>query len=757
MVVGHDTTSALDLPVAGALPMALGFVTPAFALAGVALLSVPIIIHLLNRRRYRIQDWAAMQFLLAAMRKNRRRIQFEQWLLLAMRCAVIFLAALALARPMGCGESSLARLVGDSAAMHVIVIDNSYSMAYEADRPDAKTHLDQAKRLARELVERLNPGSESVVLITAGQPARAVIARPSYDLADVVRAIDRIEQTAGGTDLPGALQLADQVAGENASHPAKVLHLFTDATTSAWRNGHETPIATLGKKLGDQYRVRHYSLAVPNQANAAVTNVEPTAGLVRTRFYNAFAATAYAYGGSIESSVLWKLDDQSLPGGASVTLNLQETKVLQDSVNVQRGGPSVITAQLSADDRLKLDNARYRTIDVASEMKILLVEGRRGMTPLEGSAAFLELALAPPAEASNNAAGRSTASYVKPERISDIELSGRVLGEYRAVMISDVAQISAPVADQLQRYVQQGGTVVWFMGEQVQRENYNSTLVPRGLLPGPLAQRQTGNEFTFLFNPTGNNHPLLGAFANLENSGLGTARVFTYWQVSPKPELRVERVLTFAGKGASTQPTARDIESNDPAITLHQLGDGRVVFFASSADAEWTSFPVKPAYVALIHEIVVGTVAGSERWMNLEVGQRVQVPATLSLNGLPVLRETQRGAEQPLEQVMRSDGTSVWQSAPLTQPGVYRLVAGDLSIPVSVNVPADEADIRPLANEAIKTALGDIEVETFAAELPGVDGSGEDGNDFGWSIMAIVLVLLGAECLLAMRFGHYRR
>ncbi len=743
-------TNGLDI-------VAFGFLTPAFAIAGLALVSVPVIIHLLNRRRYRILDWAAMQFLLAAMRKNRRRIQFEQWLLLAMRCAVILLAALALARPMGCEDTSLARVAGRSTALHVIVIDNSYSMAYQADRADAPTHLDQAKKLARQIVDRMSSGGESVMLITAGQPARAIIAKPNYDLADVVRAIDRVEQTAGGTDLPGALQLADQLAQENAKQTAKVLHLFTDATTSAWRNGNETPIRTLGPKLAGEYRVRHYNLSLPGQANAAVLDLEPTAGLVRTRFSNDFRAVARAYGASIESSLLWKLGDESLPGGATVALNLQTDPITQSNVPLQRGGPTVISAQLTAEDRLKIDNVRYRSIDVASEMKVLLVEGRRGMTPLEGSAAFLDLALAPPALEKTNLPGRTTTSYIRPERISDIELGGRTLGEYRAIMISDVAQISVPIADQLQRYVQQGGTVVWFMGEQVQRENYNATLVPRGLLPGALAQRQTGPGFTFAFNPTGSVHPLLQAFANIENSGLSTAQVFTYWQVSLKDELKVERVLSFAGKGASTQPTARDLQQADPAITLHHLGDGRIVFFASTADAEWTSFPAKPAYVALMHEIIAGTVAGSERWMNLEVGQRVQVPQTIALSGTPLLRDVQKNADQPLEQVTRPDGSSTWQSAPIEQPGVYRIVSGDLSVPVSVNVPAAEADIRPLANEAIKSALGDIEMDTLGAELPPEASTKNEGNDFGWSLLTVVLALLGAECLLAMRFGHYRK
>ena len=69
---------------------ALGFANVPL-LYGLAAASVPILIHLLNRRRFRQVTWAAMQFLMAAARKNRRRIRIEQWLLLAIRTLVAFI------------------------------------------------------------------------------------------------------------------------------------------------------------------------------------------------------------------------------------------------------------------------------------------------------------------------------------------------------------------------------------------------------------------------------------------------------------------------------------------------------------------------------------------------------------------------------------------------------------------------------------------------------------------------------------------
>src|SRR3954454_25120938 len=128
------------------------FVSPWFAVAGGVLASIPIIIHILNRRRFKTVRWAAMEYLLQAMRKNRRKLKFEHWLLMAMRCLLIFLMGMALARPLGCENATVAALGGQRTALHVFVIDNSYSMAYEpGGRADAKSHLDQAKLMAKKL------------------------------------------------------------------------------------------------------------------------------------------------------------------------------------------------------------------------------------------------------------------------------------------------------------------------------------------------------------------------------------------------------------------------------------------------------------------------------------------------------------------------------------------------------------------------------------------------------------------------------
>lgn len=735
------------------VPLAIGLVTPGFLVAGLLLASIPIIIHILNRRRFKIVNWAAMEFLLQALRKNRRRLRFEQWILLAVRCCVLGLLGLALSRPLGCDQSSLASLAGRRSGLHVLVIDNSYSMSYEADRPDAKTHLDQAKLLAKGIIGRLSAGGEAVAIVTAARPATAVIAKPAYDLEGARAAIDRIEQSYSDTDLTGAFQQALAIGREESGQPNRLLYLLTDSTRSAWESQESEALASLGKDLASVFRVAHFNLGRANQWNHAVINLKPGSNLVRSQFANVFQTTVRGFGTGGEASLHWKLDDQTLPGGGSIKPELDTPALTQSQAQIQQGGLHVISSSLASDNRLKADDARWQVIDVAAELKVLIVEGERGIGALAGSGAFLSLALAPPSEEGTNliTGHARTSSYVLPEVISDLELGNKVLGDYRAIILAGVSQVGAPQADQLKAFVEQGGTLILFMGEPVNGEAYNDVLLPRGLIPGTLSRRMSVSAdqqpFLFDFNPSGSLHPLLRVFANQEKTGLDTAPIFTYWKIDLPADTKVERVLDYR---------ADEKGHRDPAVLVHTLGQGRVAFFTSSANWEWTYLPAKPAYVALMHELLAGNVTSGDRWLNKLVGEQLEIPPTVQLTGVPTMKDPQQ-VDIILDQVQTPDGRHVYRSRALARPGVYMLSTGSRTMPVAVNVPSEEADIRLLDANALRSALGDIELAQFEDELPPIQESETAGNDFGWSVMVIVLALVGLECFLAMQFGHYKR
>src|SRR3954463_4717951 len=117
-------------------------------LRALALAGAPLIIHLLNRRRFQIVDWAPMKYLKLTIKTNRRRLRIEQLLLLILRTLMIIALILAVARPVLSRAGVGGWLAARSRTARVIVIDDSLSMAYQMETRNA---FDYAKDATTQL------------------------------------------------------------------------------------------------------------------------------------------------------------------------------------------------------------------------------------------------------------------------------------------------------------------------------------------------------------------------------------------------------------------------------------------------------------------------------------------------------------------------------------------------------------------------------------------------------------------------------
>ncbi len=121
------------------------FANPAYLMAGGALISSPIIIHLINRMRFKRLRWAAMEFLLKAQKRSRRRLIIEQLILLLLRCLLVALAALLVLRFLGLGLGNL--FAAQQENLHVIVLDDTLSMNdHWKDADGIKTSFQVARK-----------------------------------------------------------------------------------------------------------------------------------------------------------------------------------------------------------------------------------------------------------------------------------------------------------------------------------------------------------------------------------------------------------------------------------------------------------------------------------------------------------------------------------------------------------------------------------------------------------------------------------
>ncbi len=277
----------------------LGFLfgTPLAALAAAAgVVAIPIIIHLLNRRRFRVVTWAAMRFLLNAERKNSRRMRLEQIILLAVRCLIVALLVLALASVMPWAEKVWASIFPTSFASggpnsqrthKILVIDGSFSMAM---KPEDESYFERARTLANQIVEESPRGDGfSVVLMTA--PARRIVSEASEDAAKVGAEIQNLKLPHGNADLGSTLTVIEDLLRHSPDKfVEKEVYFLTDLQRSTWI---DRRVPGSGESLERFQTARKIFIDVgrDGQSNTAVTNLSLGVSLPTTKSNTPITAT----------------------------------------------------------------------------------------------------------------------------------------------------------------------------------------------------------------------------------------------------------------------------------------------------------------------------------------------------------------------------------------------------------------------------------------------------------------------------------
>jgi hypothetical protein len=207
----------------------MSFVASYFFWAGLACAAAPVIIHLLNRRRFRVVHWAAMDFLRQALQRNRRIMQIRDLLLLLLRTAAVALFGLALAQPYF--ESHTDEQYDRTRPLHaVLIVDNSLSMGYEESTDFSL--LSKAKQRAEEFIKDLPSGSRITVAPLCGAPGSYSL-DPYPSAEEAIGALNQISVVDRPSRISEASNLA-KAASEHEPGFAKRVVLFSDQQAEDW-------------------------------------------------------------------------------------------------------------------------------------------------------------------------------------------------------------------------------------------------------------------------------------------------------------------------------------------------------------------------------------------------------------------------------------------------------------------------------------------------------------------------------------------
>jgi hypothetical protein len=746
------------------------FLNPILLAAGLAAVSIPILIHLLMRQRRRPVMWGAMRFLMEAYRKHRRRLRLEQWLLLAARCLVIALVAFAIGRPL-LGAAGLLGTRGSTTLY--ILIDNSLASTAVGGAVGGGMALERHREEAARALATLDAAAgDRAALIALGGPAEAVVLPPSPDLDAVASQLRRLEATDSAADLHGALErAAAHLEGQGEATRAVVLVL----------SDHLRGSAEVERALPSLAGMRGVSILTtrPGEGadNVSIVGVEPVRSILLS------GETLEGAGDVSRQETVRVLLRRSGPGvgEAAVTplrLRIQgrdaTSPVAQGQVRWGAGqteataalavspppgaGDAVIIAQ-TGDDAVAGDNRHLRPVQIRRSLNVGLITprrgtGERGLDP-QNPGHWLRIALSP------LAADRQRWTAGEPP--GDIQLTTIDPALIDAARLSavDVAVVPFPGAlspdswRRLRVLADRGGVVIVSPEPETGVHLWADAMLREFALDWTLPREASETEQTLATAQRGEAGSELLAMISAELGEL--ARPVNVWRHLPIQ-------LDAAGQGTEVLLTLSDgspvLVAAPPGGSVGaESGRGLLVLFGVSPSVAWTDLPARPLFVPLVQELVrqgLGRARGSFAAL---AGTAPAAPAR-AVELLPDLGEGEAAAGGSI-----GVDESARAASPVRRAGVWRAVdrQGVTQGLVAVNADPRGGVTDPVAPEAVMSWLSatGAAVHWFEPErtaparevMQAAGGRAESGR----LTLILLLAALGiavAELAMARWFSH---
>ena len=556
-------------------------------LAGLAAAAIPIIIHLLNRRRFKRVPWAAMRFVQVSLQRNQRRMQIEDLILLLLRTLLVALLALALARP--AIDWLRANFLGSSTIATAIILDRSGSMA-AADR------FGLAKQAAAETVDTLPDGSAAAVLLTADS-ADSGIFEPTVDLRLVRTMIGEASLSDRPTDLLPAVEKALGILARGSAIE-KELVLITDGQAEGWKQ-FEPLLKQLADAEGTRLKIVLVGAQDPITDNLGVSDLRQVSALTPVGQALRFEIAVTNYGDTEASSIAVSLDIDNSPSGDPFIIDqlpAGETKNVTLFAKLPTPGYHRVTAALPADP-MPADDRRTIILRAADGIEVLLVDGQPGRDALGSETFFIGNALVPvPPELAGE-------FFIKTRTVTVADLSPDIFQNQTAVVLANVTDLGADTIEALTDYVRRGGGLLIFPGSNTNAANLSNAL--QNLLPATLGAQLDG---PLSLQASGLDHSIAALWEDPGSGDLADATFARAFSLTLIEDTRT--VLRFS--------------DGNPALTERDLGLGKVFLFASTADTEWNNLPVRPAFLPLIHRLLGAIIARGESGLNIPAGTPFQ-------------------------------------------------------------------------------------------------------------------------------------
>ena len=751
-----------------------GFVHP-LLVWGMLAAAVPLVIHLLNRQRHKPLQWAAMEFVLAAYRKTRRRAQLENLLLLLLRMAAVALLALAIARPFTGDDSPLAPLT-ESRRDLVLVLDSSASAGY---RESVESVHESILGRAREILEEFDgTRGDRVRLYSAGDRPRLVSARSPEDAIALLPTI--VQPTDGALDLAALLAEIVSFAEEESAGSGRSdveVRLLTDlqrgtfepridadeAPDSVAPDAQDEGVPALRRALDRlvelevQIVVEDLGAGVPTPPNLGVERVAPLGDVLGPGVSTEIGVTVRNHGTRVRSGIRVSLEVGGSKVGSQAldVVDARSTAEAVFQVHFKSSGAHAVVAALEG-DRLQVDDQRATFVLVPEPIDVLLVNGDPH-PEIDRDEVGMVRAILEPFEDDEL---RTRAGFA-PFRATVVDAAAfgadeKQLLEPDVIVLANVPSLSARVFSILEKRVEAGAALLVTLGDRFNDrssiEGFNARgwrADGTGLLPAKLfraVEVPSRREAYYRCASFEETHPALEFFADERwRPFLTEVPIYGFVQTEPIENARVLARL--------------DDEASSPLLVERAYNRGRVLLWTTSIDRSWNKIPDSPStLIPLVHELLRYAARGRRPSLDVPVGGSIALEVdTFPRDAFLVEPD---GTRRHLDGEPLEVASGLWELppiGPLERAGVWRVEWEGGLAPFSVGIPPSEGDLDRISGEELLAQHRAWRIHDPSSSAS-IDDENEPERGELWRWLAtLALAMLVGETLWAAWLGRKRR
>ena len=614
------------------------------ALLGLTAALIPLILHLLNRRRKDVIEFSSLRFLRELEKKEMNRLKLRRLLLLLIRTLAVISIVLAFSRPTLRGY-----LPGSSVSTAaVIVMDNSLSMRLK-DKDDSL--FDKTLTAMSEIISTLNEQDKFIVIPTVNdldlRNGRSVWLKKEN------KGIELIAISSGSSYLMNSveegLKMMNLVEAAN-----KEMFILSDYQLSSGENGE----SAYDSMPAD---VHYYLVEVKSdEVNYSVSKIDVVTKVLRN-------------GGNASIDVILR-SNSTARQDVRVDLFLEGKRVGQSTLSPVAGYDEKVNfvvpvsgygflegfAEIT-EDALAADNRRYFYLYVPQRVNLLAIGSQTDLL-------FTLLALESYSSVSWNS---------KVRKITPLETDKVVMEDYDVILLTATSPNSEMLGKRLESFVRNGGGLLIFPGRDFDIKTYNRLFAARLGLPGIAGIIEPGDDMgSYLpFDFVDWGHPLFAGIFSTGNSAVGYPKVKKY----------------FALNDFKSGNDLIRLEGNAPFLKEFRLGEGKIIMMLSAPLLDWNDFPLKGLWVPFVSRSVEYSMTGQSSFSDtVQVGSKLSFDLSVNEVEKDLELVTPGGINYDLLPAEKG-GRLIAEFGETYVPGSYILRAdGEMVALKTVNIPEEE-------------------------------------------------------------------